>query len=268
MGDSSSPFFAMQNTLLERILVPLDGTAADEAVVPLLEPILRHSRAEVFLVRALPPSGAVREAQDYVQRIADRLLSEGVCAHPLVEIGSPPEVIESLVANEEITMIAVAAQAGGMGQLLRDSGRPVVVLRPGPPRADLSRKRATILAPLDGSEAARRGLPLALDLAGVLDARVVLLRVIEREDEETEALEDLQEEAERLNRLGWHAEIWIERGEPAEKILEISRQEDVRMVVLTTSGRSQRPGRALGTVAERLLRDAPVPVLAMQVPGP
>lgn len=239
----------------------------------MLEPILRRSRSEIFLVQALPRSGAVKQAEDYLRPIADRLQQEGVCAHALVEIGPPSQVIENLAANEEVTMIALSAGEGGVGpvaeQLFRDSARPVVALRPAPARRGEahSRKRPTILAPLDGSESSRRSLPLALDLAGVLDARVILIRVIEREDQEIRALEDLQEEAERLNRRGWSAEIWIESGDPASRILEACRGENIQMIVLTTRGRPPEAGRVLGSVTAQVMKDSPVPVLALHVRG-
>ena len=71
----------MNTMLLERVLIPLDGTASTESVVSLLEPILRLSGSEVFLVRAISPADprrSVEEADRYLQEIADRFQSEGL----------------------------------------------------------------------------------------------------------------------------------------------------------------------------------------------
>lgn len=265
----------MKPMLLERVLIPLDGTAAAEAVVPLLEPILQRSGSEVFLVRALSPSNPqppVREADEYLQAIAGRFQGDGLCAHTLVGLGSPPEVIESLAACEEITLIALSVPPGGvdpgMERLLRDSARPVLALRP-PFAPPVSRKkRRTLLAPLDGSEASRRSLPLALELAGILDSRVILMRVIEHDDEELDALHDLYDVAHRLAGQGLTAEIWIERGEPIGTILQVARDEEAELIVLTTKGRTGAPGDSLGPVTTQLMNQSPVPVLAVHVGGP
>jgi len=261
--------------LLERVLIPLDGTPASESVVPMLESILRRSGSEVFLVRALPagdPHAPVGEADEYLKVIADHFQSEGVCAHTLVGRGSPAEVIENMAEGEEISLIAMSVPRDGVGpvmeRLLRGSAKHLLALRP-PVPADLSRKkRPTVLAPLDGSEASRRSLPLALELAAVLETRVILMRVIERDDEELEALSDLHDVARRLADQGLDAEIWIERGEPVEKILEVSRDEGAELVVLTTRGRSGGPDDTLGRVTSEVMNRSAVPVLAVHARGP
>lgn len=265
----------MKTMLLERVLIPLDGTAAAESVVPLLEPILRCSGSEVFLVRTLSPADPrppVHEADEYLQGIAGRFQEEGVCAHTRVGLGSAPEVIENFAADEDITLIAMSAPPGGVGpvmeRLLRGSAKPVLALRPPRSPAVSRTKRRTILAPLDGSEASRRGLPLALELAGVLDARVILMRVIEHDDEELEALHDLHDVARRLAGQGLSAEIWIERGEPIGKILQVSRDEEALLVVLTTRGGSEGPADTLGRVTTEVMNRSQVPVLAVHVRGP
>lgn len=260
--------------MLERVLIPLDGTADSESVVPVLEPILKQRGSEIFLVQTVPPSeggGPLREADDYLKGVAGRF-DEGSCVHTLVGVGSAPQVIESLAAGEEVTLIAMPSDGDSVDpvleRLLRGSMRPVVALSPA--REPVSRKtrpRKTILAPLDGSIASRRSLPLALELAGALDARVILMRVLEREDEETEALHDLHDVAHRLAHQGLNAEIWIESGDPTERILQVSRDEDVQMVVLTTRGQSESGARVFGTVTREILKRSPVPVLAVHARG-
>ena len=138
----------MKTMLLERVLIPLDGTPAAESVVPLLEPILRRSGSEVFLVRTLPPGGPpppVDEADEYLRVIADRLQSEGLCAHTLVGRGSPSEVIESLAADEDVSLIAMTVPRDGVGpvmeRLLRGSAKHVLAFRPPIPAALIVKTR-------------------------------------------------------------------------------------------------------------------------------
>jgi nucleotide-binding universal stress UspA family protein len=265
--------------MLERVLIPLDGTPDAESVIPLLEPVLHRRRSEIFLVRALePPSspsreGSYQEADRYLKAVADRF-DENDCVHTLVGVGPPPQVIESLAAGEEVTLIAMPAVGDSIGpvaeRLLRQSSRTVLALHPasaGGVSRKSARRHRTILAPLDGSEESRASLPLALELAGVLDARVILMRVIEQDGEETEAVEDLYDVAQRLNRQGLFAEIWIENGDPAAKILQVCRDEAVEMVVMTTRGRSRADDSPFGRVTRRLLQESPVPVLAVHSRG-
>ncbi len=272
----------MPKTMLERVLIPLDGSPRAESILAFLRPILCRSGSEVFLVRALEPSSPhapLQEADDYLKGVAERFQEDGLCAHPLVCVGAAHQVIEDLAANEEVTLIAMSTHGGSpeddpmgpvMERMLRQSARPLLALRPGRaddlPRPPL-RPHRSILVPLDGSEASRRSIPLALELAETLDARVILMRVIDRPTEETEALHALHDVAERLHRAGIIAEIWIESGDPVEKILQACRDEDIQLVVQTTQGRSGRSDRLFGSVTRQIMKRSPVPVLAVHVRG-
>jgi nucleotide-binding universal stress UspA family protein len=272
----------MPKTMLERVLIPLDGSARAESILSFLQPILRRSGSEVFLVRALEPSAQrepLPEADPYLEGVAERFQEDGLCAHALFCVGAAHQVIEDLATSEEVTLIAMSTHGGGpddevvgpvMERLLRQSARPLLALRPGRaddrPRPPL-RPHRSILVPLDGSERSRRSLPLALELASTLDARVILMRVIDGPSEEPEALHALHEVAERLHRAGMIAEIWIESGDPVEKILEACLDEDVQLVVQTTRGRSGGSEGLFGSVTRQVMKRSPVPVLAVHVRG-
>src|SRR6185503_1816205 len=108
----------MSKTMLERVLIPLDGSARAESILPLIRPLLLRSGSEIFLVRALDaPSdgGPFKEADRYLKGIADRFLEEGLCAHTLVSAGAAPQVIESQASNEEITLIVMSTHGGSAG---------------------------------------------------------------------------------------------------------------------------------------------------------
>ncbi|HVE38563.1 MAG TPA: universal stress protein [Planctomycetota bacterium] len=263
----------MPKTMLERVLIPLDEAGQAESMLPLLEPLLRCSGSEVFFVRAIPRSAPVEEADGHLQGIADRFQRDGMVAHALVSVGPPQQVIESLACDEEITVIVMpvlgdAAPGPLMERLLRESTRPLVVLRPATgddaQRPSLAPHRS-ILVPLDGSEASRRSLPLALELAASLEARLILLRVLQQPSDRIEAIRDLREIAERLNRQGFSAEIWLETGDPAERILQASQDPDVQLLAMTTQGSSSEG--IMGGVTRQILNRSTVPVLAVHVRG-
>lgn len=59
----------------------------------------------------------------------------------------------------------------------------------------------------------------------------------------------------------------LERGNPAERILEIAREEDHDLVVMGSHGHSRVHRALLGSVSERVLKSSTVPVLLMRESG-
>lgn len=277
--------------MLDRVLIPLDGSQEAESIVFVLGPVLQRGGSEIFLVRALPQrSGGIiridqaslREAHAYLRRLENRFLDIGVCAHAIVGIGPPTEVIESLAAAEEVTAIALTTSKHSwptspipgsvMAGMLRTSTKPVVAMNPGHPgspplriRKDLSQE--SVLVPLDRNERSRSSLPLAIEVADSLDAQIVLMRVVDRHYEKADALSDLQAVASRLNTLGRRTEIRIESGDPAAKILEACREEDLAFVVLAAHGFSGASERPFGTVTQTIMNECRIPVLAIHSNG-
>jgi nucleotide-binding universal stress UspA family protein len=58
-------------------------------------------------------------------------------------------------------------------------------------------------------------------------------------------------------------EIVVARGNPAPEILNLAKQRDVDLIVMGTHGRTGVAHFFLGSVAERVLRESPVPVLTI-----
>ena len=62
------------------------------------------------------------------------------------------------------------------------------------------------------------------------------------------------------------AEILVEPGDPAQRILEQSSGYD--LIVMGTHGKSGFLGRLMGSVAEKVVRQSTVPVLVVRLPEP
>lgn len=142
-----------------------------------------------------------------------------------------------------------------------------------------------ILVPLDGSKFAESALAHVRAVAqGRPIDKIVLLRVVEpiivdvkdylgaertREAEdklEANAKEYLDNIASDLRKDGIPVETRIVvNGEPAAKILEITREETIDLIIMSTHGRSGFPRWLHGSVANRVLVHSSVPVL-MVVP--
>lgn len=138
-----------------------------------------------------------------------------------------------------------------------------------------------ILCTLDGSELAERALPHAVAVARAFDAALVLLRVVEPPP--PPVLPDMAAiELQVLPELTQVAQAYIERtvrglgtaelevtgdvveGRAAEAIAEYARQHQVDLIAMATHGRSGLSRWAFGSVAERVLRLAPCPVLLVR----
>ena len=143
-----------------------------------------------------------------------------------------------------------------------------------------------ILLPLDGSELAECAIPHMEAIArGCHAVDIVLLRVVEPlnlpgdyvishkdrqriEKEHRSAAEDyLRRMLSRLGNggVGLHSEV-VE-GRVADTIVEYAENNRVDLIVMATHGRSGVSRWSLGSVADRVLRQARVPVLMVRAPG-
>jgi nucleotide-binding universal stress UspA family protein len=67
-----------------------------------------------------------------------------------------------------------------------------------------------------------------------------------------------------LERHGMKVKVRIETGIPASKILRVEKEEDVSAIVLGSHGRSNVREMFLGSVSERVIRNARNPVLVVK----
>jgi nucleotide-binding universal stress UspA family protein len=126
----------------------------------------------------------------------------------------------------------------------------------------------SIVAALDGSELAEGILAYVRRLLHSEDAEVVLLRVVPPEDD-ARALQEHKDGAQayldrmvaKLGEEGISARGRLVEGDPADGILRVVEEEQPSLLALTTHGRSGLARWIRGSVAERVLRRCPVPVL-------
>jgi nucleotide-binding universal stress UspA family protein len=134
----------------------------------------------------------------------------------------------------------------------------------------------TIVIATDGSESVRRAVDVALDLADRFDASVHALYVIDASEvdsspdrlreEMREALTErgeraLQEVAESTDRDVTTA---VREGRPATVVGDYARDVDADVVAMGTRGRHGENRFLIGSVAERVVRTCPVPVLTVR----
>jgi nucleotide-binding universal stress UspA family protein len=137
-----------------------------------------------------------------------------------------------------------------------------------------------ILVPLDGSPLAEAVLPQVKELATLHKAEVVLLRValahtlpgVNAVDAQVHAVDEAQTYLATLEpdliAHGLTVKSVVRYGHAAEEILDHARAGEVDLIAMSTHGRSGIRRWVVGSVAETVLRHAPVPILLVRLTGP
>ena len=139
-----------------------------------------------------------------------------------------------------------------------------------------------ILVPIDFSEPAEAALRYAIDLAKVFGAEITVVHVIEPPmrmlpdaalmsvasfgDVSSILRQRLEELVERSSGHGVRLHAVATEGIPYVEIVRIAKDHD--LVVMSTQGRTGLAHLLLGSVAERVVRTCPVPVLTARFDRP
>ena len=141
-----------------------------------------------------------------------------------------------------------------------------------------------ILIPTDFSEYSKIALPYAADMAKKYGAKLIVLHIF---DEELlspiffETGTTAQEYYERLNQRfeaavddftsdvdteGVEIEAELGNGAPFAEIIKFARENGIDLIIMGTHGRTGVAHTLLGSVAERVVRKSPCPVMVVRHP--
>lgn len=134
-----------------------------------------------------------------------------------------------------------------------------------------------ILVPTDFGDAARHALKLALGLAALNGAKVTILHTTwlppsayaayaegvfwPTEEMAKGATMELEDTRKKASHVYANVEATMVTGEPWEKILEVAKEVGADLIVMGTHGRRGVARAFIGSVAEKVVRLATVPVL-------
>lgn len=288
--------------MIDRILVPLDGSRVAEQILPHLRRLLHRHDSEVILVRAsVPPpmengmliaDALLAAARDYLAGMTDLLRDQGVRARSVVRFGAPAGVILDVAEEERATMVALATHgetglkrllAGSVAEaVLKRCPVPVLVVRPFwsyellPGRTDGEELQPlrNLLLPLDTLDAAELLLPPVTELAKLFDARVILMHVMtEAEQKDRDPGGRRAEQQSRLAGLASRLEeeqigtlVLLGKGDPAHEILEAAKSNDIDLIAMSTHAKSGLLRLFSSSVTERVLRESVCPMLVVHTP--
>jgi nucleotide-binding universal stress UspA family protein len=231
-------------------------------------------------------------AREGMLRSAERWLGERPRFSLEIVDGEPAEAILYVAERRGIDLVVLASHGRGTtGRLVfgsvadriaHHSPVPVLVVRPRDAVVALEPARVKrVLVPLDGSTLAGRALPIATALARDLNVSVALVLAIDEEERiapypgayapapdriqegVAAASELLAETAAELRDAGVKTTTAIHVGRAFDTIADAARDGDV--VVMASHGRGGIRRWMLGSVAEKLVRSGPVPVMIVPV---
>ena len=197
-----------RNSLLTRILVPLDGSERANAALALAAQLVSPS-SELILAQVVPESRGIRDsignwrisAADMTRELTDLAENNladasaaiarqhpGVAISTAVRIGEPARGILQIANDLDASMIVMASQGRGAfgravlgsvaDKVFRLSSLPVLIQHDN--GADFSgRPIHRIVVPLDGSDLAESAIPPATTVASALGLPLHLLSIVD-----------------------------------------------------------------------------------------
>lgn len=187
--------------MLERLLVPLDGSPLSEAVLPMVAYLAEKAGAAVTLLHVLeqrPPATVhgerhltgADEAERYLADVARRSFPSDVRVVWHVHRRQTDDVAHSVAdhADELESDLVIMLAHGGWGfrrwwsgslaqQVVRENAAPILLVQPGAD-GNIAVPFRQVLVPLDGRPEHESGLSIASELARLSSAPIRLLMVV------------------------------------------------------------------------------------------
>jgi len=288
--------------MYDTILLPFDGsTSAAEALhhageiahwadatIQVLY-VADTARDSVTVVEGHVVDTLVQQGEDIVDEAAKTLDTLGVSYTTDVVQGNPAPGIAEYAERYNHDLIVMPTHgreglsrylAGSVSEkVVRLSSVPVLTVRM-QPNEQLTFPYEHVLIPTDGSDGATYAAEHVVDFAAALDATVHVLSVVEgaalgpdvRSTISKTALEQaasdaIETVADAADAHGVSTVIRrVEHGAPAQTILNYIETHDIHAVGMGTTGRRGTDRILLGSVAEKTVRSAPVPVMTIATP--
>lgn len=271
---------------LERILVPLDGTALAEHALPVAQLLARTAAGSLHLVsvRPGPENGDSQRPADpaigeYLDRVAWSLQQGGVSVDTSIRLGSIPGEIGRYATEIRSDVIVMATH--GRSRVDRLLGRnisravvertelPVLLIRPTDAWTSRTTAFRKLLVCLDGSEGSEEVLPWARLIARHFGSRLLLLTVPESESEVPRLTHYLESVSSALRDIGLPVESVVRGSGAVRTITDVAQTEACDLIMMATRGRGapEDIDTEVGSVTDGVVQSAHCPVFAVTVVG-
>jgi nucleotide-binding universal stress UspA family protein len=233
-----------------------------------------------------------KEAEEAVESVIERATAYGVEVVSDVRRGYPSEAILEYADQHDIDLITMGthgrtglerALLGSVAhRVVRRARRPVLTARlptndaEEAPTSPAEPTYKNILLPTDGSKGERRAVEQGLDIAQTFGATVHVLYVVDSrtytpyptgrwQGIESKLQTQGERATKRITTQARDAELdvvtSIEEGVPSRTIVDYASDHDIDLIAMGTRGRSGLDKMLLGSVAEKVVTTAPMPVL-------
>ena len=282
--------------MIERILVPLDGSELAETVLPYVTYLSARTGAGVRLITVALTEPERIEANRYLTSQRNELRAQAVEASVAVAPDGEAETIlaEADAWNADLIAMSTHGRSGVLrwvmgsiaDKVLHATTRPLLLVRACPPE-----KRQTevnidrIMVPLDGSELSLNVLPYVEDLAKALGASLILFNAVIPLDihpgtEMTPVrvgsiIDDLMAQArsfltaveKEVQERGVKARSIVTIGFPVDEVVSVAAEVVARLIAVATHGRSGVNRWIMGSVADGIVRRSDLPCLIVRPQG-
>ena len=291
------PAAAKIRTQFENILFATDFSAAAAHAVPFVKKIARHFQSNLVALHVKLPvvnpmtqpttwQADIVAARVFDKKHRDELLDTfaGINTEVMIEEGEIQSCLQSAIEkhNTDLVIIATRGRTGVakvlLGSVAEEIFRtvPCPVLTVGPHSDPAKANIREILLATDFGSESQSAAAYAVSLAQEYQARLTLLHVVpERKPGELVSWFDVQESSKQLLRklVPAGAEAWcrpeylVERGDPAERILDLANLRAVDLIVLGAQPEKGIPGAATHlpiATAHKVVAHANCPVLTVR----
>jgi nucleotide-binding universal stress UspA family protein len=286
---------------INEIVIPLDGSKEAESVLPYVRDLAPkfNSRVHILGIGIGKKTRRVnRLLEDYINRTAKELRSQNIKAEPVISYGIAADKILDYSTEIEVDLIIMATHGRSgitrwwMGsvaeKVISEATSPVLLIRSKRRRtssaADKPASIHKVLAPLDGSDVGESALSYAETVATISQATINLIQVVSPPGtveanllggpdwrKFIKAMRDAGEKylksiAERFKATEIKVTYEVLTGDPADKIVEYAADKGVSLIAMSTHGRTGLARWVLGSVADKVLHEARIPILLVRSP--
>jgi nucleotide-binding universal stress UspA family protein len=288
---------------IQRVLFPTDFSDNAARAFPQAVSLAVQHDADLHIVNVADPSGEIEKTLPVASgTLAEWLGRDELGAdfesvsliQKQVEADVPAERLLAYVENVDIDLVVMGTHGrrgvqrmllgSVMEEVMRKAPCPVLGVPPnGKEPSEWEVRR--VLAPIDFSETSHKAVEHAKEFALTYDAKLDLLHVVENAtypsayglpsfrgadsglsptEEIMAQVEDTLKGVARNNLQYDHVRVETTMGDASMKILDYVERSEIDLIVIATHGLTGLDRFLLGSVAERVLRQSPIPVFLVK----
>jgi nucleotide-binding universal stress UspA family protein len=292
--------------MMEKILVTLDGSNLGELSLAYVKELAQAFNSEVCLVHVSEKHDPEyrRTVQEYLEKVGEGLSSDFEKAGSEATVktimldGKPAAEIVLFAQNNESDLVIITSHghSGIMPWVMGSTANTVIHTIKNPVllvRASMFKTKRRpvklfnkILLPLDSSAVGEAALPYVTEIAQKLKSEVILFSVIESgqqvhtiggqnfirfseqqvESMKLETTEYLATTKKNLADNGITVHTIVREGDAAREIIKLSQENNIRLVAMSSHGRSGMRGWVFGSVSNKVLNAGKTSILFVRPP--